>query len=389
LRLLSLVLWLIPLGLLGGAGYYAYSQYQKIRPKVTVSTTPVREMSAGEAGTLLSAKGYLKSRFQAMIGAKVPGRVEKMLVEEGSKVKQGDLLAILEHDELQAQLESRKAMIAKSKADLAEAKADLVYKDSKARRQVRLQSLNQASAEEAEQAIADRNMTAARVRALEASIGLQQATAHEVEESIDDMHIVAPFDGTVVEKAAEVGETITPGGMGAASGRGSVATLANLMKLEVETDIAENMLARIGAGQPAEVAVAAVPDRRYKGRLRSIVPMGDRARGTIKVYVEIVDPDERLFPELVATVHFLPHEVSPQVAKPPKGLYIPRSAVLERGGESAAWVVDPRGFAHLRTIKVAVEGDRARVEEGLKAGESVVVAPPEKLEDGQEVKIED
>ena len=73
-------------------------------------------MTTGEAEKLLSAKGYLKSRYQAMIGAKIPGRVERMLVEEGSKVKKGQVLAVLEHNELKAILASRKAMAAQTEA---------------------------------------------------------------------------------------------------------------------------------------------------------------------------------------------------------------------------------------------------------------------------------
>ncbi len=389
LRLLALLLWLVPIGLVGAGAYYGYEQYKKIQPKVRVTTVPVREMTVAEAQTVLNAKGYLKSRYQAMIGAKVPGRVEKMLVEEGSTVREGDLLAVLEHNDLLALLESRKAMIARSKAELIEARSDLSYKDRKAQRLMKLQAMSQSSVEELDEAVANRNMSAARLRALEAAIALQQSMAKEVEASIADMHIVAPFDGTVVEKAAEVGETITPGGMGDASGRGSVATLANLKKLEVETDISENMLARVAVGQLAEVAVAAVPDRRYQGRLRRIVPMGDRARGTVKVYVEILDPDERLFPELVATVHFLPGSQAEAAPIDERALYIPRSAVAEQNGKSFAWVVDAQGIARKKSVQVAIEEQRARVMEGLQAGESVVSDPPVELVEGASVNVED
>lgn len=391
LRLLAMLLWLVPIGLVGAGGYYGFEQYKKIRPKLQVTTAPVREMTVAEARTVLNAKGYLRSRYQAMIGAQMPGRVEKMFVEEGSKVQEGDLLAVLEHDGLLAQLGSRKAQVARSKAELAEAKADLEYKERKAHRLRKLQVMSQTSVDELDAAVADRGMASARVRALEAAIRLQESMVKEVEASIADMHIIAPFDGTVVEKAAEVGETITPGGMGAASGRGSVATLANLQMLEVETDIAETMLARVSVGHLAEVEVAAVPDRRYQGRLRRIVPMGDRSRGTVKVYVEILDPDDRLFPELVATVHFLPGSQSEAETESTGelALYVPRSAVVEKNGQTSVWVVDFQGTAHKRPVQVAIEDQRARVEEGLQSGESVVTDPPAELTEGMKVNVED
>ena len=392
-RLLSILLWLIPIGLLAGAGYYGYDQYRKIRPKPKVTTARVRELSAGEAGAVLKAKGYLRSRFQAMIGAKAPGRVQEMLVEEGSKVKKGDLLAVLEHDDIQAQLASREAMVARSRAELAESQADLELKRLRAARAGRLRSLGQNSEEDREQSIADYRMSAAKVDALEAGIRLQESMVAEVRTTIQDMHIVAPFDGTIVEKAAEVGETITPGGMGAASGRGSVATLANLGELEVETDIAENLLGRVQIGQPAEIAVSAVPGRVYEGRLRRIVPMGDRARGTVQVYVEVIDPDDSLFPELVASVNFLPMPRSYGEAEAETreagGLYAPASAIVVEGEAQSAWVVNDANHAHRRAVKVLIEDSRARIESGLKAGDLVILDPPADLRDDDPVTIDD
>ncbi len=125
------------------------------------------------------------------------------------------------------------------------------------------------------------------------------------------MHIHAPFDGTVVEKQGEVGEIISPMAMSSSLGRSAVVTLADLAHMDVETDISENMMSRIDVGQPAEVSVSANPNKRYQGRLRQIIPMGDRTRGTVKVKVEILDPDDKLFPELAATVHFLPFKTGP------------------------------------------------------------------------------
>jgi RND family efflux transporter MFP subunit len=388
LRVLSLAIWLLPLGMVGGGAYFAYLQYRKIQAKPEVHTAVVQAMTAGEAEKLLSAKGYIKSRNQAMIGARTPGRVEKMLVEEGTKVVKGQLIAVLEHNDMDALLESRKASIAKVEAELEESHADLKEKERKARLQANLLSRNQAAADVAQEAAAARNMSAARLKAIEANLKLMKAGMKEVEETIRNMNIVAPFDGTVVEKGAEEGETITPGGMGAASGRGSVVTLANLDKLEVETDVTETLVSRVAIGQPAEVSVSAVPNRYYRGRLRQIIPMGDRARGTVKVKVEILDPDPRLFPELVATVHFLPDKAvnNPANAKP--SLFVPKKAIFEENGHSLVWTVDAKGLLSRKTIEAVVTNDElARVEKGLVSGEVVVVDPPRTLRDGEQVKV--
>jgi RND family efflux transporter MFP subunit len=387
LRLISLLLWLIPIAALGGAGFVGYKQYEKIRPKPEVTTSRVQNMTPGEAEKLLSAKGYLKSRHQAAVGAKTPGRVQKMLVEEGTKVKKGDVIAELEHNDLDAVLESRRAQVRRSEAELAEAKADFAQKDRKAKRYTRLRTVNQTSLEESDQYNAASEMASAHVEALEAGIRLMTASMHEVEETIRNMSIVAPFDGTVVSKEAEVGETIMPGGMGQASGRGSVVTLANLSMLEVETDIAENLMSRIEQGQPAEVAVSAVPDHRFHGRLRSIVPMGDRSRGTVKVKVEILDHDDRLFPELVATVHFLPMMSQRSRERNRSALFVSKSAIVEEAGHSYVWIVDAKSIARKTLVEVVVTNDElARVESGLTVNQIVVLNPPKTLKDGEAVK---
>ena len=390
LGVLSMLLWLIPLGLIGFGVAYGYRQYEQIRAKVEVTTGSVQTMTTGEAEKLLSAKGYLKSRFQAMIGAKIPGRVEKMYVEEGSQVKKGQILAVLEHNELKAMVASRQAQVKRTEAELLEARFDLKEKDREAARAKRLHSLRTASIEEVEKAEALRDMSTARVSAIESSLAFGKANVRECEENVRNMSLYAPFDGTVVEKQGEEGEIITPSAFSGSNSRSAVVTLASLSRMEVETDVAENLLSRIALGQPAEISVSAVPGKHYSGKLRQIIPMGDRTRGTVKVKVEITDPDASLFPELVATVHFLPDKA---VANPNAGkayLFVPKAAVVEENGHSYAWVVDAKSRVTRRQVEVAVTNDElARVESGLSAGDTVVIKPPKTLRDGEVVKVGD
>ena len=388
--LLALLLWAIPLGLVAVAGTYAYRQYDQIRAKPEVHVGLVQNMTSGEAEKLLSAKGYLKSRFQAMIGATVPGRVERMFVEEGVKVKKGQVLAVLEHHDLDALLASRRAQLLKAEADLLEARADLKQKEREARRALRLQSQRNIAVEEAEKTEAAREMGSAHVTALEASIKLMAANVKETEETVRKMSLYAPFDGTVVEKQGEEGEVISPSAMSNSTGRSAVVTLADLSAMDVETDVAESLLSRVALGQPAEISVSAVPSKHYRGRLRQIIPMGDRGRGTVKVKVEVIDPDEHLFPELVATVHFLPDKALKNPDANKAYLFAPREAVFDEHGHSFVWVVDGKPSVNKRAVEVAVtRDDLARVESGLKAGEQVVVNPPKGLRENDVVKIAD
>ena len=389
IRFISFLLWMIPLSLLGFAAWYGYKQYEEIRSKVEVQVGMVQTMTTGEAEKLLTAKGYLKSRFQSRIGTRVPGRVEKMLVEEGSRVQKGQLLAVLEHNDLKAFLRARQAQVARGEADLEEAKVDLKEKEREAMRARTLLGRKMASLEESQKADAAQGIASARVSAIEATIALQKANVQETEANIKYMSLYAPFDGTIVEKEGEEGEIINPMSMGGTSaGRSSIGTLANLEKMEVETDVSENLLSRIAIGQPAEVSVSAVPSKHYRGRLRQIVPLGDRTRGTVKVKVEILDPDTSLFPELVATVHFLPDKALQNPDANQSYVFVPKSAIIENNGHSYAWVIDTKSRATRRQVEVATTNDDlARVESGLKSGETVVVNPPKTLRDNETVKV--
>lgn len=389
LRILSWLLWLIPLSIVAGASYVGYREYDRIRSKAEVNVALVQLMTTGEAEKLLSAKGYLRSQKQAMIGTKVAGRVEEMRVQEHDQVKTGDILAVIEHHDLLAMIEQRKASLERSKADLEEAKAELWQKEREADRARRLVAKKMLPQEDFEKASSSQKMATARIASLEAQIKMMQANIKEMEYTLKyQMHLMAPFDGTVVEKQGEVGEVINPMAMSSSLGRSAVVTIADLKHMDVETDISENLMSRIELGQPAEVSVSANPSKRYRGRLRQIIPMGDRTRGTVKVKVEILDPDDKLFPELAATVHFLPFKTGAAAETNKSYLFVPKSAVFQENGHDYVWVVGKQSRVKKRQVEVATtREDLARVESGLTSGDTVVLSPPKVFKDNEEVRI--
>ena len=351
-----------------------------------MTTAVVQAMTTGEAEKLLSAKGYLKSRNQTDVGVKVPGRMEQILVEEGSHVRKGDLLAVLEHTDIDAQIASGRAAIAAGQGrppggrGRPRREGPQAEADREARRAEHGLGRGDASRSSPPSTRPRPTSSASRPRSSSSSRRVKQT-----EVMLENMFIRAPFDGTVVKKDAEVGEMITGSGI---IGRAKIVTLANLGRMDVETDVTESLLARLAIGQPAEISVSAVPTKRYRGRLRQIIPISDRARGTVKVMVEFLEPDEHLFPELVATVHFLPDKAlkSPDAGK--SYLFVPKSAIVEEGGHSFAYRVESgKSVKKVPVEMVVTNDDLARVESGLKAGDTVVLNPPQSLKDGEAVKV--
>jgi RND family efflux transporter MFP subunit len=371
---------------IGGAAYW--SLRDRLFPLPVVKVESVRIMTLGQAQTQLTATGYLESRWQAAVGAKVPGRIADIPVEEGDKVQAGDVLAELEHSDLDAMLASRKVAVALAEAELAEAETNLALAERDLTRERSIFARNagtQAVLERAETAFeAAKAIKQARTAAVDAA----KSAVLEAEEAVRNMFIYAPFDGTVVTKDAEKGESIMPGGMGASSGRGSVITLANLDVLEVDTDVKEDYLGQIHKGQPAQIVVDAVPDHRYRGTLREIMPMGDRTRGVVKVKVSVLNPDERLFPELSATVHFLPEVKDGEAVDKglEKAVFAPVAAIQGASNSKFAWVLSD---GRVRKAAVVLQGEPneglVQVTGELVGGETLVISPPANLREGDQV----
>lgn len=357
----------------------------KSRPEVRVTKLTVERGRSADATVV--ATGYLESRRQAKIGARAPGRIEVVNVEEGSKVKKDDVLAVLEHADLDASLAATAASVARAKAAFDEQRILIAQSKREYERMRTLLPNRGISESEHDQAKYQFESATARLESMKADIALAQARLREAEQLKENMFIRAPFDGTVISKDAEVGESILPGGMGEASGRGSAVTIADLEHLEVDCDVKEDYISRVVSDQTAEVAVDAVPGKRYRGVVRKIIPMGDRARATIKVKVAITDVDERLFPEMSATVYFLPtSDEKVEVNENPR-MFCSEDAIVENEQGSVVWLVDKNNHVHPQPVKVGNRKDgRIEIVGGLEGTERIVVKPKELTPD-QAVKL--
>ncbi len=382
------MLLFITLLLLGGAGAFAIKagwlkvqsnspsdwlavpDIMKNRPVVRLIRTVTESGRAADATVV--ATGYLESRRQAKIGARAPGRIQEVSVEEGSRVKKDEILAVLEHADLDASLAATQASVARARAAIEEQNVLISQNKREFERAKSLLASRSISDTEHDQARFQYDSAVARMQSMKADVQLAEARLREAEQLRENMFIRAPFDGTVISKDAEVGESILPGGMGEASGRGSAVTIADLDNLEVDCDVKEDFISRVLSGQAAEVAVDAVPDRRYHGTVRKVIPMGDRARATIKVKVTITDVDSRLFPDMSATVYFLPDQKSQeQVSEAPRTFCADEAIQKDEEGDFV-WVVDDKLHAQKVRVTCGTRKDgRAEILNGLSGSEKL------------------
>ncbi len=383
------LLLLLPALVFLGAVYVLRFQDRAIEVstvKATKTEVSADSVAAGNVGApLLTASGYIVARRKAVVSAKIQGRLSRLYVEEGSRVRAGEIIARLEDRDYLAQVERADAAAQRAQADLAETQRQARVAARLTREQIGTRDALEA---------AD-----SRVVVSEAVVRQAQADAELYRALLANTEIRAPFSGTVVKKMAEVGESVAPipPGVNISTASGAIVALADLDTLEVEVDVAESNVAKLGADQPAEVTAEAFPDRRFKARLRQIIPTADRTKATVQVKVTILDKDKDLKPEMSARVQFT--EKAPPVAKsvadggpavpaPIQSVVTaPESAIVTRDGRSVAFEV-VEGRAKLRAVEIASKnGGAARIKHGLYGGETLVDAPSASLKDGDSVRV--
>jgi RND family efflux transporter MFP subunit len=324
-----------------------------------VSTTRAALVTISQASTVLTASGYIVARSKAEISPKSVGRIAWINLEEGQRVKKGELVARLENQELLAQKAETVANLFNSRKELTRQKM-LLDKGIATK-----QTLDNAET---------------RVKVFESQLRF-------VEEQIRNTEIYAPIDGVVTVKKAFLGETVAPQGFGGAGSAGATfAIIVDLDSLEMEADINEQNLGKLSLGMPSEVTLDAYPNHPYRARLRQIVPTADRQKGSVKVKVELIDKDEKVLPEMSCRVSFQNPESLVDDGRNLK-VMIPTSSLFESDGKKGVFLIE-KDRVQFRPVTLGYKlGSQVEVKDGLSGGEELAVeAGAVHLKDGQKIR---
>jgi RND family efflux transporter MFP subunit len=371
------LLLFIPVVLVLGGLYALRARQAFSAPEVeTARAAVVRPSEAAAGAPILTASGYVVARRKAVVSAKIQGRLAQLRVEEGSRVGHGEVIARLESNDYEAQVQRARAALQRAQADLAESQRQLDL----ARRLTdeKIMSTDQLQTAES------------RTRVNEAAVSQARADVSYAQAQLANTVIRAPFAGTVVKKMAEVGESVAPipPGVNISTSSGAIVALADLDTLEVEADVSESNVAKLSPDQPAEVTVEAFPDRKYRAVLRQVIPTADRTKATVQVKVTILDKDAQLKPEMSAKVTFEEPARKATATEPQAPVVVvPKEAVVSRDGKPVVFEVRD-GKAKARPVVPGGERQgRVVVREGLAGSETLVVRPPETLKDGDAVRV--
>lgn len=292
--LLLLIYWLLP------ASEPAETQLQPIAKKEE-QAAPLQPATSS-AG--LFATGYVVAQRQAAVASNATGRLAALNVEEGDKVIKGAVLGVLENENFVAVLNQARAQLDSARTTKQIAAAELVEATRIYERASKLVKLGAIPVAESDTAVARIRKAEASVAAAEASIHLGKAAVEKATVDLNFTKIIAPFDGTVISKNADVGEIVAPFGA-ATTARAAIVTIADMSSLEVEADVSESQIQRIKTGQRCEITLDAYPDKKYEGTVNKIVPTVDRAKATVLTRVKFNQIDANVIPEMSAKVRFL------------------------------------------------------------------------------------
>jgi RND family efflux transporter MFP subunit len=341
-----------------GVGAY-FLAGRSLRPR-TVEAVTASLLTEGQATTVLSATGYVEAERKADLSPKITSRITELNVTEGSHVRTGDVVARLDHTDLDAQLAEKQASWVNAKAELE-----------------RQRSLN-------EEGLSPK----ASLDAAVATEATSRAAVRYVRALLDYTVIRAPFTGVVTAKRAFVGEAVSPFGSSPSGGGsgGAIVTLVEFTSLYVGADVNEANLSKLGPKQPAEIALDAVPDRTYHGYLRQIVPAADRQKATVRVKVAFQDADDKILPDLSARVSFTAEPTTGKTGR--TRVMVPATAIRTVDGKKGVFRI-VEGRAKFQPVRTGPETQgQVEIQEGLSGGEQLVSSSPGEIRDGDRVRVE-
>ena len=406
-----------------------WSVARDARRKVAVQ---IQKTGKRDLVSVVSASGEVKPKRYVNIAANVSGRIDRLLVKEGERVRSGQLLARIDSTRFVADEKQSQAAVQSARADLERARADVEASRLAFERTKQMHSEELVSDQQFDQATAEYEMKRANVDSLKSRIAQLEAARESSADNLQKTAVVSPMDGVVTSLAKEEGEVV----IGAQSFQPTVImTVGDLSVMEAEVLVDETDIRNVALSQEAKVRVDALDRLEIPGEVTEIgssaIPRSATSTGTasatstntgnqakdFKVTVTLKDPPPTLRPGLNATADIVTPRKTAVLA-------VPIQAVVVRQVDKDGKVVDPASFgqgqddagvgaalpskrdvtekegvfvvsageAAFRPVKTGILGDTdLEIVEGLKEGEEIVTGSYKTLrtlKDKAKVKLE-
>jgi HlyD family secretion protein len=346
--------------------------------KVTVEKAEKHDLTSK-----ISASGEVKPKKNVNISAHIPGRIVKIGVEEGQRVKAEDFLLKLDATQYEANADRAQALIHSYRAELIRAEAGLRKDESSYKRYQKLFEEKLISEEQLEAAKAQYDISKAQQQAILYQIDQARASLSSAMDDLSKTVYNSPIDGIITSLRVEEGEIAMIGTM---NNPGTILmTIADLSVMEVEVEVDETDVIGVEIGQQAEVRVDAFPDQTIKGNVTEIgssalqkVTSSEESRD-FKVIITLENPPGNLKPGLSATTDIITAEKTDILAIPISALVLREKEDNEEEKkdeqEEGVYVVEENRVKFFPVEKGILGEMMIEITTGLEEGQDIVVGP--------------
>lgn len=328
-----------------------------------IPTVAVANPSAKELNPTIDLPGRLEAYYRAPIFARVSGYLKSWSADIGARVKAGQVIAEIEAPDLDQQL-------LQARADLASQEASARLSEATLNRRKSLLASNFVSAQEIDERSADLSNKRAAVKAGQANVERLEALAGY-------KNITAPFDGIITARDTDVGALINAGG-----GSGPpMFVVSDISKLRVYVNVPQNYVPSIKIGAKAVITVPEYPTRTFQATVEASSQSVDVASGTTRMQLGLDNSGGELMPGGYASVRL-------NLQRDSVPLHIPASALIFNQSGLRVATVGPDDKVQFKTVTIARDlGREIELSSGLSAEDRIIVAPPDGLADGDQVRI--
>ena len=335
-----------------------------------VSNVSVVSAQTANLPDLVEAVGTVRAAETSQLAAQMMGNIVELRVREGDHVQRGQVLAVIDDAQPRAGLDRATAADLAAQQETSVSESDLTLAEASFKRYQTLYDRKSVSPQEFDEIKARYHEAQARREMARAGQAQAKAALQQARTALGYTHIVAPFDGLVTEKKADVGTLASPGM--------PIFTVEDLRRYRLEATVNETDLRYVRQGQQMSVSVDALGDRELKGKVIEIVPAADPASRSFLVKVELPS-DPALRSGLFGRAQFMRGGRTT--------LLIPRTAIVERGQLQGIYVLDQNRIAGLRYITLGKpSAQQVEVLAGLQSGEMLIADPGSREMSGKKIE---
>jgi RND family efflux transporter MFP subunit len=394
-RIIGAAALLLALVIIGALPRLARQREALAAVREAPATHPVVSLTRAKLGdptSELLLPGNIQPLYSANLFARVDGYLDRRNVDIGTKVKAGEVLAVISSPETDQMLLQAKATLAQSQASLEQVKAALEQAKANAEltrltkeRDLPLGEQHAISQQIVDSAVQSHNARVAdvlaanaNITAAEANVTANLANVSRLQQLQNFERIVAPFDGVITERNVERGDLIGTGGSGTSK---PLFSIAQSSTLRIQIDVPQSEAVNIEDGQKVEVEVNERLGRAYTGVvIRNAAALNDAAR-TMLTEVQVDNKDASLLPGMYAQVKFiLPQQRS--------SLIIPTSSLVVDHTGMHVVTVDSSHMLHFQPVTIGKDmGTQVEILAGLHGSEDLVASPSDLLNEGQHVEV--